>query len=166
MTDFSHLRKLDVTEESEAEYVFEDIPGEPSIWFRPMTDANPDYLNERVRLAVERAEKESKDTKATRRKKVLSSDRLEEDRDIDRVLMAKTCALRWGTPPKDVNGDEPEFSVENCLAFLRALPNYMLDPCRGWVANVYNFVDRKALSGDDGETLGNSTSSGSSGSSD
>lgn len=165
MVDFSHLRKLDVTEESEAEYVFDEIPGEPSIWFRPMTDANPKFLNERVRVAVARAEKDQKQSKAKRKEKILSSERLEEDREIDRILLAKTCAIRWGTPPKDVDGNAPEFSEENCLAFLRALPNYMLDPCRGFVANVYNFVDRSALTTDQGEALGNSTPSGSAGSS-
>jgi hypothetical protein len=152
--DFSHLQKLDVTEDSEAEYVFEDIPGEPSIWFKPMTDANAAFLNERVKVAVKRAEQEQKAPKAQRRKKILSSERLEEDRDIDRELMAKTCATRWGTPPKDVDGNAPEFSAENCLAFLRALPSYMFDPCRAFVGNVYNFIDREAL-GDPAE-LGNS----------
>lgn len=160
MVDFSHLQKLDVTEASEAEYVFDDIPGEPSIWFRPMTDANADFLNERVRLAVERAEAAQKETKAQRRKRVLSAEQLEDDREQDRILMARTCALRWGNPPKDVDGNTPEFSEENCLAFLRALPNYMLDPCRGFVSNVYNFIDpeaRKALTtADGGEALGNS----------
>lgn len=163
MADFSNLKKLDVNEASEAEYVFEDIPGEPSIWFRPMTDANPAFLNERVRLAVERAEQANKETRGQRRKRVLSADQLEEDRELDRVLMARTCAIRWGTAPKDVEGSEPEFSEQNCYDFLKALPNYMLDPCRGFVANVYNFVDRTALAGatgtenaDGGETLGNS----------
>lgn len=166
MVDFSHLKKLDVSEASEAEYVFEDIViGRtpegvdicPSIWFRPMTDANPLYLNERVRIAVERAEQANKETKGQRRKRLLSSDQLEEDRELDRVLMARTCAIRWGTPPKDVDGNEPEFSEANCYDFLKALPSYMIDPCRGFVANVYNFVDRNALIGPDGgETLGNS----------
>ena len=56
MADYSHLKKLDVNEQTTAEYIFEDIPGEPSIIFAPMTASNPDYLNERVRIAVERAE--------------------------------------------------------------------------------------------------------------
>lgn len=166
MPDFSHLRKLEVTEQSEAEYVFDDIWGEPSIWFHPMTDSNPQYLNERVRLAVERAEAAEKETKKQRRAKVLSSDRLEDDRELDRILMAKTCAVRWGTPPRDVDGNEVEFSEQNVLDFLRAIPNYMLDPVRGWVANPYNFVDRNAAKPGWADTLGNSTSSGSSGSSD
>lgn len=159
MADFSHLRKLDVTTESLAEYVFEDIPGDPSIWFRPMTDANTDYMNERVRLAVERAEKEQKETKTQRKKRVLSTEQIDEDRDLDRLLMARTCAVRWGNAPRDVNGDQPEFNEENCLAFLRALPNYMFDPCRGFVGNVYNFVDRKAINEWEAEKLGNSQAS-------
>ncbi len=163
MVDFSHLAKLDVNEASEAEFVFEDIPGEPSIWFKPMTDANPDYLNERVRLAVERAEQANKETKGQRRKRILSADQLEEDRELDRILMARTCAVRWGTAPKDVKGDTPEFNEQNCYDFLKAVPSYMFDPCRGFVSNVYNFVDRNALAGasgsagaDGGEALGNS----------
>ncbi|MEJ7831344.1 MAG: hypothetical protein WKF79_00380 [Nocardioides sp.] len=163
MVDFSHLAKLDVNAASEAEFFFEDIPGEPSVWFKPMTDANPDYLNERVRLAVERAEHSNKETKAQRRKRVLSADQLEEDRELDRVLLARTCALRWGTAPKDAKGKEPPFNEQNCYDFFKALPSYMFDPCRGFVSNVYNFVDRASLAGstgdetlDGGEGLGNS----------
>lgn len=164
MVDFSNLKKLDVNEASEAEYIFEDIPGEPSIWSRPMTDANPVFLNERVRLAVERAEASSKETRGARRKRMLSAEQLEEDRELDRILIARTCALRWGTAPKDVDGNEPEFSEQNCYDFLKALPSYMVDPYRGFLANVYNFIDRSALAGadetegddDGGETLGNS----------
>lgn len=155
MADYSHLKKLDVTESSEAEYTFEDIEGEPSIWFRPMTDANSKYLNERVRMAVERAEHTQRETKAQRRARVLSSDQIEQDRDLDRVMMARTCALRWGTPPKDKDGNENAFSEEECLDFLRALPSYMIDPCRGFVANVYNFIDR-TISEAGTDDLGNS----------
>jgi hypothetical protein len=166
MPDFSHLEKLNVTEQSEAEYTFDEIWGEPSIWFHPMTDSNAEYLNERVRLAVERAEASEKDTKKQRRAKVLSSDRLEEDRELDRVLMAKTCAIKWGTPPRDKDGKVVEFSKENVLDFLRAIPNYMLDPLRGWIANPYNFVDRLAAKPGWADELGNGTSNDSSGSAD
>lgn len=157
MADFSHLAKLHVNEASEAEYTFDDIWGEPSIWMRPMNESNPDFLNERVRLAVERAEAEKNDSKTKRRERVLSSERLEEDRAQDIILMAKTCAVRWGTPPRDVNGEVVEFSAENALDFLRALPTYMVDPLRGWAANPYNFVNRKAAKPDWADALGNSS---------
>lgn len=163
MADFSHLRKLEVDQNSEAEFVFEDIQGEPSIWFAPMTDANTKYLNERVRLSTERAEAQMKETRAQRRKRILSAEQLEEDRDLDRVIMASTCALRWGTPPKDAKGKDVEFSEENCLDFFRAIPSYMMDPCRGFVSNVYNFVDPGALhpvTEAAGDALGNSSPTG------
>ena len=162
MADYSHLKKLDVTAESEAEYTFDEIWGEPSIWCRPMTDANLDYMNERVRLAVEKAEKDGKETRKQRRQKILSTDRIEEDRESDRVLIARTCALRWGTAPRDVEGNSPEFSEKECYEFLSQMPNYMLDPFRGWVANVYNFVDRDAAKpawASDADELGNATPS-------
>lgn len=168
MADFSHLKKLQVSENSEAEYTFDDIWGEPSIWLRPMTDSNSIYLNERVRMAVERAEKNEKELKGKKRKasEVLSSDRVEEDRDQDRILIAKTCALRWGTPPLDASGQEVVFSEQEVLDFLRALPNYMVDPLRGWISNPYNFVDRQAAKPDWADALGNAMSNDSSGSSD
>lgn len=159
MADFSHLAKLHVTDASEAEYTFEEIWGEPSIWFRPMTDANPDFLNERVRIAVERAEAEQKQTKRTRREKLLSLDRLEEDREQDRILLAKTCALRWGNPPRDKDGEIVEFSPDNALDFLRALPSYMIDPLRGWASNPYSFVNREAAKPGWADALGNSSPS-------
>lgn len=163
MADFSHLKKLDVTKESEAEYTFDDIWGEPSIWFKPMIEANTDFMNERVRLAVDRAEKEQKNqSKKKRREALMSTDRLEDDREQDRILMAKTCAIRWGTPPKDVDGNDVEFSPDNVLDFLRAIPSFMLDPARGFVANPYNFIDREGAKPawfGDADELGNDTQS-------
>lgn len=157
MVDFSHLKTLDVTAQSEAEYIFDDIPGEPSIWFRPMVEANTDFMNERVRLAVEKAEKAEKETRKKRREKALSTDRLEDDRETDRVLMARTCAIRWGTPFADAEGKTHELNEEHAYAFFSAMPSYIFDSCRGWVANVYNFVDKEAvlkMTADQAEALG------------
>lgn len=167
MPDYSHLRKLDVTDESEAEYTFGDIvvgrgpdgaAVHPSIFFRPMVDANKHYLNERIRLSSERAERATKGGKKDKVQQL--ADRLDEDRETDRVLIAKTCALRWGTAPLDVDGNAHDFSFEECLAFLQALPNYIFEPLRNWVTNPYNFVDPDAYATGggvvDADALGNS----------
>jgi hypothetical protein len=159
VADFSHLAKLHVTELSEAEYTFDEIWGEPSIRFHPMTDSNPAFLNERVRLAVARAEADQKETKKQRREKILSSERLADDREQDIILMAKTCAVGWGTAPRDVEGNEVEFTPDNCLDYLRALPSYMIDPCRGFCQNPYNFIDREAAKPGWADALGNSSPS-------
>jgi hypothetical protein len=167
MADYSHLKRLGASEQTEREYIFDDIVlGQtedgvdisPSIWFRPMTDANPAYMNERVRLAVEKAEKDSKQparSKAERRKELLAGDRIEEDRDMDRVLIARCCAVRWGTPMPDAAGAVHDLDEEEAYSFLCALPSHIIDPLRGWVQNIYNFVDRYALTEQRTETLGN-----------
>lgn len=158
MVDFSNIAALDVDEKTEAEYTFDLVPGLPSIFFSPAHDSNPRFLDERLRLSVERAEKLVRAPRGKRPAKQTPDDlkrQLEEDREQDRVLLARTCALRWGTPPKDVNGAEPEFSPDNCYAFLKALPNYMLDPLRNWAANIYNFVNDPAVSEEEAGQLGN-----------
>lgn len=151
MADYSHLRKLDVTEASEAEYAFRDIVVgrnedgsaiNPTIWFRPMTEANKLFLHERIKLSTERAEAIAKNKKKDKVQQL--ADRMDEDRETDRQLIAHTCALRWGTPPLDAEGKANDFSPAECLAFLQALPTYMFEPLRAWVQNPYNFVDAEA----------------------
>jgi hypothetical protein len=167
VADYSHLKKLDVTDASEAEYVFSDVAVgrnedgsviNPTIFFRPMIDSNRHYLNERIRLSTERAEQTAAADKKDKVQQL--ADRLNADRDADRVLISRTCALRWGVAPKDIDGKEHEFSPDECLAFRTALPNYMFDPLRSWVQNPYNFVDPEAYRTGGGivdpETLGNS----------
>lgn len=161
MADFSHLASLNVTSESTREYSFDLIPGEPSIILAPAHDSNETFLNERLRMQIERSEKLAaapRGKKSDRPKTTpdLLKKQLEEDRELDRYLIAHTCARSWGTPPRDKDGNEPEFSAEECYSFLKALPDYMLDPLRNYAANLYNFVDRPAAAGGDADTLGNS----------
>jgi len=161
MPKFAVLDGIRVTSTSEAEYRFEHpLTGEvfASIWFRPMAEENSDYLSERVRLAVERAEKEvaASRSKADRKRNIVSSEQLEEDREMDRVLMARTCATRWGVVPQLEDGTPAEFSEQAVYEFFRQLPNYLFDPCRSFVANVYNFIPRPTLTENQAEALGNS----------
>ncbi|MFL6864112.1 MAG: hypothetical protein ACJ8DZ_14045 [Allosphingosinicella sp.] len=158
MTDYSHFAALDVTAETTREYTFDMIPGEPSIILAPAHDSNEAFLNERLRMQLERAEatvaaprgkKAPKATPESLRKGI------EEDRDFDRKLIANTCARGWGVPPKDKNGKSPEFSPAECYDFLNALPDWMFDPLRNYAANIYNFIDRSAITGG-ADALGNS----------
>lgn len=175
--DYSHLRALHVTQENEAEYTFNDIivgrnedgsPVFPSIFFRPMVQSNKLFVHERIRLSTERAEAINKTKKKDKVAQLV--DRLEEDRDFDMVLIATTCAIRWGTAPKDKDGKEHEFSADECLAFLRMLPEYAFEPLRMWIQNAYNFIDQEAYETGGGivsaDALGNSSRNASNGSSD
>lgn len=152
MVDFSNIKRQDITPETTREYEFDILEGEPSVIVAPAHDSNPAFLDERLRLASERAAKmaEERDEKKGKRKTgalvvtpEMMKKQLEEDRDYDRRIMAAACIRSWGeTPPVDVDGNEVPFSPENALAFLEALPDYCLDPFRSFVANVYNFVKR------------------------
>lgn len=156
MVDFSNLKPLHISEETLAEYVFDDIPGEPSIWMAPATDANPLYQAERLRVSIERAEAAEKAPRVARKRKVvLTTDDIEADRELDRDLLSRCCAKKWGTAPQDAKGATPEFSAANCYDFFKAMPNYMFDPLRNFVANPFNFVARPGVTEEQARDLGN-----------
>lgn len=170
MGDYSHLQKLEVTQETEAEYKFTDIvvgynPDgsgiHPSIWFRPMLESNALYLNERIKLSTERADRMAASNKDKGKDKVQQLvDRIEEDREQDRILIARACGIRWGTAPLDKDGKAHDFTPDECLSFLRAVPSYAFEPLRSWLSNPYNFIDQEAFRTGGGvvnaEALGNS----------
>lgn len=157
MVDFSHLKKLEITRETTREYIFADIEGEPSVVLAPANDANRDFLDARVRLSVERAEKAAAEPRGKVPVPKLTPEayvnQLEEERETDRMLLAHSCIRDWGTAPVDAKGKAVEFSAENAYEFLKQLPDYMLDPLRNFAANIYNFIPRPKP---DGEKLGNS----------
>lgn len=174
MADFSNLQRLKITEATEAEYVFEDIviglreDGReicPSIWFAPALEQNKAYHNERHRLAHEAAEARKNETREQRKARLTGIGMAEEEREYQRVLIARTCARRWGTGMPDVNGEVPEFNEQNVYDFLKWLDIHVFDALVGWIGNQYNFFDRRALiTEEQAETLGNSSPRDSSGS--
>lgn len=161
MVDFSNIKKQDVTPETTREYTFDALQGEPSVVLRPAHDSNIHFLDERLRLATERAAKAKDEPRrkgpAPEVTPELIKKNIEEDRDYDRRILAKACIVGWGSsPPLDVNGKVPKFSEENALAFLDALPNYILDPFRGYASNIFNFVTKPPPIPGQGDALGES----------
>lgn len=135
------------------EYIFDMIPGEPSIWCAPATDENKKYQNERLRIQIADAEATVKGKAKSSKLDVADMVR-QQDKSIatDKALIARCCAKKWGKAPVATDGTQPEFSEANCLAFLKALPDYMFHPFNRYIGNIYNFVDRPPVDGDD---LGN-----------
>lgn len=158
MVDFSHLKALAVTRETTREYTFDRIKGDPSVIVSPATDDNEDFLNGRLEAALQEAPENDGKAKKQSGKMTTGAikDQYEENREIDRKLIAKTCVRAWGTPPVDRSGKPVEFSEENVYEFLKALPNYMIDPFRGFCGNIYNFAPSPAEQKSDGEKLGKS----------
>lgn len=132
MPDFSHLKALEQKGDASFPYKMEQIEGAPTIWFRPATDANKDFLNETLRRANERAGR-------SRRGARITPDSLEASRAEDKEVIAKTCAVAWDV--KDAKGKAVEFNETNCLEFFQALPDWLFDEIRGWVTNPTNFLN-------------------------
>lgn len=132
MVDFSHLKNLEQKGDKQFPYVLEQIEGAPTIWFHPATDANKDFLNESLRRVNARAGQ-------NRRGRRVTEEVVRASRDEDREVFAQVCAKRWTV--KDANGEDVEFTADNCLSFFRALPDWLFDDIRTWLTNPANFVD-------------------------
>jgi hypothetical protein len=129
--DFSHLKALEQKDDA-VPYRFEQIGGNPTIWFRPGTDANKQFMNETLRRANARA-------RGGRRSRRTTLDTIAAARQEDREVLSKTCAVRWDV--KDAKGKDVEFSYDNCLAYFEALPDWLFDEVRAFVIDPGNFVE-------------------------
>lgn len=145
---------LTPTDETLREYVFDYIPGSPSVWVAPATDENKAYLSERLRMQIEDAEAEGKSARQKTQKLEVDDLIRKTEKSIsdDKKLLARCCGKKWGKAPTATDGTKPEFSEANFLAFLTALPDYMFHPFNRYCGNIFNFVERPAL---DSENLGN-----------
>ena len=173
MTDFSNLKKLDISADTEAEYTFRDIVlrldaegGEvyPTAFFAPAVDANAAFVSEKYRIATERAEQHKNEKPTERKRRLMSEDAEEEEREMMRRLISRACVRRWGeNGMPDAKGKVHPLNEQECYDFLKALPIHMFTPLVNWITNPYNFFDRRAIAGD-AATLGNSSPKDSSGS--
>ena len=144
-----------VTEETTKPYIFDMIPGRPSVILSPAHDSNPDFLDARLRRSVAQSEKLAQAPRGNGDDKLTPESlkrQIEDDREVDRDLIARTCARAWGNPPVAIDGSKPEFSADNCYAFFKALPDWIFDPFRNFAGNLYNFVKQPPV---DGDTAGN-----------
>lgn len=141
-----------VTSETTKEYFFDMIPGRPSVVMAPAHDSNPDFLDARLRRSIAQSEKLAQAPRGKGDDKLTPESvkqQIEDDREVDRDLLAKACARDWGRAPKATDGSAPEFSAANAYAFFKALPDWMFDPFRNWCGNLYNFVEAPAADADD-----------------
>lgn len=158
--DFSNFTALAVTEETTAEYIFTEIVGmEPSLICAPATKENRPYFDAMAREAARFADQQRRRPKRRGRRQaeaIQTPEEEEEIRDRNRLLFSRHCIRGWGQAPTDAKGAKPEFSQENCYAFLKALPGFMFDGFRDWITNQWNFIPLDTLGPGDGEALGES----------
>ncbi len=143
MIDFSHLSKLNVTDESIVDYPLEELEGSPVLRLRPATESNAKYTNEVLRLSGQSNGQRKK------QKMKVSLEEIQRLRNQDRDLYPKHVIAGW-SGITDVDGKDVDFTVEACAQFIAALPDWIFDPIRVTASNPETFalvIDSEAKAG-------------------
>ena len=158
MADFSHYTAQAVTDATTTEYSFVALYGDPSLVVAPCSKENlPFYINSLRRNLIESAGREEAGTIKVA-DQTAESIIAEEQAAMaaDRDDIGRFCVKGWGKkPPIDSTGKTPEFTQEEGMAFVAALPPEQFTPFRNFLRNVYNFTPRSPLDDDIIEKVGN-----------
>lgn len=130
MTDFSHLSKLQIETDKTITYDLEDLVGQPSLQVLPATEGNKEYFN--AALKSQRKNRTSN--------KNIDAAFIQKGRAKDKELYPKYIIKGW-SGILDTQGNAVEFSVENAIEFIRALPDYLFDDLRDFCQNPKNFTN-------------------------
>lgn len=149
--DFSHLQQLDVKADRTSELTLYQIPGEPTLILAPATEANKAYYNALLQS--------SKGLARRARATGANVAALADIRRIDRELFPKFVVRGW-RDVKDAKGKDAPFTVENCAAFLTALPDFLFDDVRKHAGELSNFLDAGQMGEDEVDELAGNSSAG------
>ena len=133
MTDFSYLEELKV-EGNTQEFELEAIVQKPVLIVKPATQENKPYFNAVLRASGKVS------AMARKANKNLTEKQLSEAREQDRELYPKHVIVDWRRVV-DKKGNEVPFSVENCAAYLKALPDWIFEAVRRFCEINANFVE-------------------------
>jgi hypothetical protein len=130
MTDFSHLKNLDVKDKT-ARCPIHQIAGAPVLIMKPATEANKPYFN----AVLKKSRRNVRALKAGAINQVM----IAENREQDRELFPRFVVTGWENV-SDAEGNAVEFNRDNCEAYLRALPDWIFDEVRNFAGDSVNFA--------------------------
>ena len=145
MSMFDHYQTRQVDADESRQVTLYNVKGEPVLFVKYAGEANKPYFNDLLRRNQKMAR--------TLRGRAISTSVMEKTRESDRSLYSEHIVVGW-EKVVDRNGDPVEFTQENCLEFLKALPPEEFDEVRAFCTNQYNFTEGDADEED--EALGNS----------
>jgi hypothetical protein len=131
MTDFSHLKTLDVKDKT-ARCPIHQIAGAPVLIMKPATEANKPYFN----AVLKKSRRNVRALKAG----ALNQAMIAENREQDRELFPRFVVVEW-EGVTDAGGEAVGFNRENCEDFLRALPDWVFDEIRNFAGDSINFTE-------------------------
>lgn len=134
MTDFNHLEAMKPQADKTAEYLISQIENAPTLVVRHAGEPNKRYWNALIKAQTSRP-------RAAGRRNVAQIDRaFKQQREDDRRLYATHVVVGW-RGVTDRSGAEVSFSVEACLAFLEALPDWLFEDIRNFAQNPEHFTE-------------------------
>ena len=137
MADFQHLAKLRVQDDATAEFTFFRIVGEPTLTVRHAGDTNPDFLNAVLK-------KPKRLQRAARRARQITAASIDSARMEDIQLFARCIVVGW-SGVLDSQGEEVEFTRENLIDFLTAIPPDMFNELRAFCLDIENFREESDM---------------------
>lgn len=153
MADYSHLKKMEVQKDATVEFEFYELDTSPVLLVK-CTVGNDEY-QKRIRAEREPLERKlKKKTKSGRKRQNLNTDLMKLLREPDRRHYPGSVVVGWSTN-KDANGDEVEYSDDECEQFLAALPDYLFDRLRYFVIEPKHFTDMGMSPEDEDDLAGN-----------
>lgn len=129
MVDFSNLKQLDISADKTALYTLLPLKGSPKLILSPATADNKPFFNDAL-----------KRSRNTQKSKTVNSATVDAIREADRVIFSEYIVKSW-EGVTDKSGEPVPFTKENCLDFLKALPNWIFDDLRIFASSIENFVD-------------------------
>jgi hypothetical protein len=137
MANFDHLKNLEVTAESTADYTLYQVEDpetgkSPTLIVAPATDANAPYFN----ALLKRSRKYARQLKARN----VSVDTLQQSRGEDKILYPRHVIKGW-RDVFDSKGKPVKFSQEACIEFFQSIPDWIFEDIRTFAGDPTNFLD-------------------------
>lgn len=147
--DFSHLDELVAPTDKTVEYELFEIRGAPLLSICCAQD-NEDYLN-KIRARRSQIERQVREMQAKQKKsrRLRPTDIIRElMRPVDTECYPGTIIKNWDENLVEKNGTKVPYTDDNCVEFLKRLPNHIFDPLREFVSDPNNFLDLDDVSTD------------------
>lgn len=131
MSQFGHLKKMEVKGGSTAEFKMHALDGTPVLTVKPAMESNKAYFNASL--------KASRSNMRSIRNGNVTAGLLDETRETDRELYGKHVVVGWSNV-MDSSGKPVQFSRDIAADFLEALPNWLFDELREFCGTPSNFI--------------------------
>lgn len=132
MTQFAHLKQMEVKGGQTANFKMHALDGEPVLIVKPAMESNKPYFNASL--------KASRSNMRSIRNGNVTAGLLDETRAMDRDLYSKHVIVGW-TNIQDSAGKDVPFDRSVVGDFLEALPNWLFDELREFCGTPSNFIE-------------------------